>query len=236
MDTVSRVRRKKRGASNIEPGTFRPGLPSETQEVMRVFAIAARAVCVVPANLDDVTRRLQRMAAKLVPPEATAAGECARLWTLFARVAQLPKETLREEAGRAFCRDLDGLGQRLDLPPLPDWDDLPSEIDEPGAIELEPAPAAPEHVTLAIVRERARAVAAALPADADFPAGEVAKLLGLLNNSELRQLFEQLVGSGMLGRSDVNLLIRCLVKGDGVGATDTMLIEVLERLGRWLAQ
>jgi hypothetical protein len=175
------------------------------------------------------------MTARLVPPEAQAALECTRLWGLFARVAQVPKETLREEAGKAFCRDLDALGQRLDLPPLADWKDLPVSIDEPGADELEPAPLTQEPVTLTAVRERARSFVEGQP-QAGLPAAEAAKLLNALSNSERRALLEQLVGTGLLGRSDVNLLIRFLVKGEDVGATDTMLIEVLERLGRWLAQ
>jgi hypothetical protein len=234
VDTATRGRRKKRGNAG-EPGTFRPSLPRDTGDVMRVYAIAARVVCVRPEGLEEVGGKLEALAARLVPPESRAAEECARLWALFARVAQVPKETLREEAGKAFCRDLDALGQRLDLPPLADWKDLPTFIDEPGAEELEPAPLSQEPVTLVAVRERARSVAERQP-QAAFPAPEAAKLLNSLSNSERRALLEQLVGTGLLGRSDVNLLIRFLVKGEDVGATDTMLIEVLERLGRWLAQ
>lgn len=202
---------------------------------MRVFAIAARAVCVKPEGLEHVNRRLELVSSRLVPPEASAAEECLRLWKLFARVARVPKAGLRMEAGKAFCRDLDALGQRLDLPPLADWDDLPSEVDDPDAIDPEEGEDEVDGLTLAAVQERARGVAAQ-SAGGPFPAQEAARLLAALDIDERRQLLEQLVGTGLLGRSDVNLLIRCLVKGEEVGVNDTMLIEVLERLGGWLAR
>ena len=236
MDTSARGRRKKRGTSN-QPGTFRPSVPGDTFDVMRIFAIAARAVCVLPENLDAVSARLGMISGRLVAPESNAAQECLRLWKLFARVAQLPKESLRIEAGRAFCRDLDTLGQRLDLPPLADWEELPDELDEPGAPELEVPVASGDAVTLALVKGQARAVfGPEAQGKHAFPAGETAKLVSSLNNNDRRQLFEELVGKGLLGRSDVNLLIRFLVKGDELESTDTMLVEVLDRLGRWLAQ
>ena len=236
VDTSARGRRKKRGTSN-NPGTFRPGVPGDTFDVMRMFAIASRAACVLPQSLDDISARLNMISGRLVAPESNAALECMRLWKLFARVAQLPKDGLRIEAGKAFCRDLDTLGQRLDLPPLADWEELPDELDDPGAPEPEIPASTGEIITLASVKERAKQVFSSdVGAKHVFPAGETAKLVSSLNNNDRRQLFEELVGKGLLGRSDVNLLIRFLVKGDELETSDTMLVEVLDRLGRWLAQ
>lgn len=203
---------------------------------MRTFAIAARAVCVVPDNLDQVSQRLAAITAKLVAPEVNCANECTRLWGLFSRVARVPKATLRTEAARAFCRDLDALGQRLDLPPLPDWDDLPQALDDPAAGDMDAAPdITHELLTLDVVRSRAKTLKAG-QSSAHFPAQEAARLLSTLSMDDRRQLFDTLVGKGVLGRSDVNLLIRFLVKGDEVSGAETMLVEVLQRLGDWLAQ
>lgn len=202
---------------------------------MRTFAIAARAVCAIPDNIDEVSQRLAAVTAKLVAPEVNCANECTRLWSLFARVARVPKPALRAEAARAFCRDLDALGQRLDLPPLPDWEMLPQAIDDPSAADLDtPDAPTPELLALDVVRERAKSIRQGQTGA--FPAAEAARLLSALSMDDRSQIFGTLVGKGVLGRSDVNLLIRFLVKGDEVSGTETMLVEVLQRLGEWLAQ
>lgn len=235
-----------RGARRATPpaaGTFRPGLPSDSQDVIRLFAIAARAICADPKAIDIVTACLLAIAGRLVPPERQAAEECARMWRLFARVAQLPKETLRLEAARAFCRDLDSLGQKLDLPPLSEWNELPQGIDDPGfaGLELE-GPAAPaisggapkpEPLPLGDVRASARALADSAK-EGVVVAEEAARLLAALAAEDRQKLFQQMIGRGELSRSDANLLIRHLLKGSEVGAEDVMLREVLERLGQFL--
>ena len=236
MDTVSRAPRKKRGTSGAKAGTFNPRLPTDTQEVMRVFAIAARVVCDVPANLGAVTNRLTALSSRLVPPESEAAKECQRLWQLFARVAHLPKEALREEAGKAFCRDLDALGQHLDLPPSDDWDELPRVLDDPAAFQMDAETPAAVAVSLASMRDDARAHHALRGTDRVATANQTLRLLSSLNNADLHTLFAQLIGQGVAGRSDINLLIRWLVKGESASAADVVLIDIAERLGRWLAQ
>src|SRR5687768_11951875 len=113
-------------ATELEPGIFRPSPPSDSGEVLSMFAIAARAACAAPDNVDDISKTLAAAIANLVPPEKLAAEECARLWSLFVRMVRRPKPQLRVEAGRALFRDLEAVGQRLDLPPLPNWEQIPA--------------------------------------------------------------------------------------------------------------
>lgn len=233
MEPVRRGRRKIR-EEGPELGTFRPALPRDAQAVVRLYAIAARAICARPDAHGVVDAWLGALPARLVAPELGAAQACHKLWVLFARVAQIPKEALRREAARAFYNDLDALAQRLDLPPLDDWQHLPEGIDDPDAAQLETPGLSPEPVTLAAVRERARDVARAHQASKHFPAPEAARLLSVLGTDERRLLFETLVGAGLMGRSDVNLLIRFLVKGGEVTTAETALNDVLQRLGAWL--
>ena len=215
---------------------FRPAVPRDTQGVMRLFAIAARVVCQEPDSFDQVDRQLAATRSQLVPPEDSAAKECDRLWRVFARVVQVPKATLLQEAGRAFYRDLDSIGQRLDLPPLDEWENLPCGIDEPGAAAAR-ATADPGHgETLAWVRQQARDLAQPLVAKEPFPANHGLRLLASLEVSERGKLFDQLVGKGLMGRAEVNLLSRCLIKGAQIVPEDAALVDVLQRLGRWLAQ
>ena len=238
MENV-RSGRTDRPAGGAQAGTFRPALPKDAHGVLRLFAIAARAACAAPGTIDAINARLDLISGKLVAPESFAAQECLRLWKLFARVANLPKEHLRHEAGLAFCRDLDALGQRLDLAPLMEWQELPEQLDDPNAEgegEVEVTHADRPLATLAAVREEAQAHKATLPAGAIFPAPVTARLLASLDANERRQAFEQMVGAGVMGRSEVNLLIRFMLKGDALGSGDTLLTEILQRLGRWLAQ
>lgn len=236
-----------RGVRRATPpaaGTFRPGLPEDSEQVIRLFAVAARTVCAQPKSLDAIAACLAAVCNHLVPPERQAAEECARMWHLFARVAQLPKETLRLEAARAFCRDLDSLGQKLDLPPLTEWKDLPEGIDEPGfaALEVHGSGGAPavggggtraEPLPLNDVQKSARALADSAK-EGVVEASEAARLLSALAAEDRQRLFQQMIGRGELSRSDANLLIRHLLKGGSVGEGDLMLREVLERLGQFL--
>lgn len=233
MEPVRRGRRKSR-EKGPETGTFRPALPRDAQAVVRLYAVAARTVCARLESHAAVHGWLGQLQPRLVPPESAAAEACHKLWLLFARVAQIPKEALRREAARAFYNDLDALAQRLDLPPLDDWEDLPEGIDDPDAVRLEAPGLSPEPVTLQAVRERARDVARGHEGRKHFPASESARLLSVLGTDERRELFETLVGAGLMGRSDVNLLIRFLVKGGEVTPAETALNDVLERLGDWL--
>jgi hypothetical protein len=231
--------RTDRPAGGAKAGTFRPALPKDAHGVLKLFAIAARAACASPDTIDAINARLSLIAGKLVAPEAFAAQECLRLWKLFARVANLPKEQLRQEAGLAFCRDLDALGQRLDLAPLMEWQDIPDQLEEPGAEgegDVEVTHADRPLATLAAVREEARVHKATLAPGVVFPAAMTAQLLASLDTNERRRTFDQMVGAGVMGRSEVNLLIRFMLKGDALGSGDTLLTEILQRLGRWLAQ
>ena len=206
---------------------------------MSLYAVAARAVCADPGVVEHVTQVLEAIGKRLVPPEAHAAQECGRMWQLFARVARLPKDTLRQEAGRAFCRDLDALGQRLDLPPLAEWADLPAGVDSPDYASPSPQEVPAERratpLTLEEVQRSARAFAEASP-QGHVSATDAAQLVAALAAGERTALFAQMVGKGQMGRSDTNLLVRFLAKGEPPGPHDTVLIEVLERLGSHLAK
>ncbi len=59
-------------------------------------------------------------------------------------------------------------------------------------------------------------------------------LVRALYPEERDKLFMKVVGEGVLGRSDVSLLVRWLTKGDKLGKDDDALAEVLTQLGTWL--
>lgn len=163
------------------------------------------------------------------------------MWQLFAKVAQLPKDSLRLEAGRAFCRDLDALAQRLELPPLAEWIDLPEAINDAGHAATEDGSndggAAPGHfLPLDELQTKARELVAAAVGKKAVPSKEAAQLLAQFEADARSQWLDAMVGQGILGRTDVSLLIRFLAKGSVVHAGDTMLIELLGRLVRALAR
>jgi len=220
---------------SLTPGTFRPARPADTQGVVHLFAIAARAACAQPKNLSAIGQTLAHACQTLVSPELDAARECARMWQLFAKVAQLPKDTLRLEAGRAFCRDLDALAQKLELPPLAEWVDLPEGISEAGYDAVADGAEAPPDaeaasLDFAAIVQRARELVVQHPDKKGVPAHETAALLAHMDADTRSRWLDTMVGQGILGRTDVSLLIRFLAKGGAVQAGDTMLIEVLGRL------
>jgi hypothetical protein len=202
---------------------------------VHLFAIAARAACAQPKNLSAIGQTLSQACEALVSPEMDAARECARMWQLFAKVAQLPKDTLRLEAGRAFCRDLDALAQKLELPPLAEWVDLPEGISEAGYDDVAdkaeiPHDAEAASLDFAAIAHRARQLVVQYPEPKSVPAPDIAALLAHMDADTRSRWLDTMVGQGILGRTDVSLLIRCLAKGGAVQAGDTMLVEVLGRL------
>jgi hypothetical protein len=217
-------------------GVFRPGIPSDTQEVMRLFAIAARVVCLRPDQLEEVDRQLEAVRNKLVPPEANAAKECRKLWRMFSKVALLPKTNLLYEASKAFYRDLDAISQRLDLPPMEEWDQLPAGIDDPNPIDWHQSTANQEIQTLEEVQQQAIAIGKKLQKSVPFPARDAAKLLMALEVGEQKKVFTELVGQGLMGRAEVQLLTRYLMKGEDINEEDSALVEALRRLGEWLSR
>ena len=234
MDSHRRGRGHKPSQS-LTPGTFRPARPADTQGVVHLFAIAARAACAQPKNLSAITQTLSHTCSALVSPELDAAQECARMWQLFAKVAELPKDTLRLEAGRAFCRDLDTLAQKLELPPLAEWVDLPEAISEAGYDEAtqghqQDHAAETASLDFAVIVDRARELVLQYPDKKSVPAHETATLLAHMDADKRSHWLDHRVGQGILGRTDVNLLIRFLAKGGAVQSGDTMLIEVLDKL------
>jgi hypothetical protein len=59
-------------------------------------------------------------------------------------------------------------------------------------------------------------------------------LVRSLYPEERDKLFVKVVGEGVLGRSDVALLVRWLAKGEKLGKDDDALAEVLTQMGAWL--
>lgn len=234
--------RGKKPSHSPAPGTFRPAPPKGTEAVVQLFAIASRAVCAVPGNLDAITQTLAGVCQPLSSPEAETARECARMWALFARVAGLPKATLRQEAGRAFCRDLDALAQRLELPPLSEWLELPEGMSDDAFVPQDPAQqaeasgVADNGEPLAAMVAVAQRVMAQHGGKKGIPPQEAAALLGRIRIQDRGPWLDSMVGQGKLSRGDVSLLIRFLAKGLAVGASDSMLIEVLTRLVVALAE
>lgn len=210
-------------------GIFHPAQPNDVFDVLMMFAIAARVVVVKPDDVGDVTRRLAILCSSLVPPESHAAQQCARMWTMFARVATAGKPALREQAGRAFVRDLDQVGRALEVPPLEGWDALPLGVEAPGALVMDLSDVTSPGESLETVKKRA---AEKKKLDAE----EAADLVRALYPEEREKLFMKVLGEGFLGRGEVSLLVRWLAKGDKLGKDDEALAEVLTQLGAWLVR
>lgn len=215
-------------------------MPANNQELLHVYAIAARVTCQYPEQFLEVSERLERCCQALVPPERATADECARLWLLFTRAFHFSKPALQSDVGKAFFREIENLSQRLDLPPLPEWDKMPVELVSAKATKepMKPDVVAIGWRSLEQVQQEAQAIVVRLSQGAAFPADQTARLLSILVEEERSRLLDQMVGRGMLGRSDVALIARCLARSAGteLNSEDTSLVEVLERLGRWLSQ
>ncbi len=223
--------RKKKSQPSL-PGKFRPAIPSDTQEVVLLYVIGARAVVARPDFLEEVSDRIALVTGGLVPAESMAAAECWSLWSAFARVATSPKPKLREEAGKAFYRDLELLAQRLDQPPLRSWDDTPEGIDDPNAPD--PAALSTEGSDVAEVKAHARQRLEAVGKDGRLSGTEVALLLSEMDGKARVQLFSRMVGEGTFGRAECNMLEQVLTRGVTIAEEDEALNEVLDRMGGWL--
>ena len=217
---------------SMNEAIFQPGPPSDSSAVLYMYAVASRVVCNEPEVIDTVTSRLEQAVEGLVPPESLAAGDCQHLWALFSRVARQPKPTLRMEACRALYRDLDSIGQRLHLPPLPPWGELPEQLGERGGENDEVT--VPEGVKRAHVVTELKRLYAELGPGQNVAAADVLRLLTELNIKELDELLGELRGSGRLSRSESSLVERFVLKKSTLGKDDEILIEVLERVGVWL--
>ena len=219
---------------SMHEANFQPAPPVDSSAVLYMYAVASRVVCNEPDIIETVTSKLERAVAGLVPPESLAAGDCQHLWTLFSRVARHPKPTLRIEACRALYRDLDSIGQRLHLPPLPPWGELPEQLSEDLGDEDEVT--IPEGVKLDKVVTELKRLYAELGPGQNVAALDVLRLLTELNIKELDDLLGELRASGRLSRSESSLVERFTLKKASLGKDDEILIEVLERVGVWLVQ
>jgi hypothetical protein len=223
-------------AAEVEAGVFKPAPPTDSGEVLSLFAIAARAACVRPEGLEEISKTLAAAIANLVPPEKLAAEECVRLWALFVRMVRRPKPQLRVEAGRALFRDLEAIGQRLDLPPLSNWDEIPAGVNAPNAVNVKRAFDDDEGTSIEQVKSRAKAKAKKKGSGPPLKGQEVLGLLVELSSDTRERLYTQMIGAGALGRSDAALIERVLASGAKVGREDDVLIEALEKLGTWLVK
>lgn len=202
--------------------------------MLRIYAIASRVVCASPESMALVTQTLSDMAKSLVAPESMAAGDCEHLWKVFARVASHPKPFLRQEASKALYRDLDSIGQRLHLAPLPPWSQLPENLG--GAQAMESADTVPEGLTADAAAHQAQKLHAELGAGETLQAGVILQLLSRLQPRENQGLLKDLQRAGRLSRGEVSMLERARATGHALSADDEILIEVLERVGVWLVQ
>ena len=218
-------------------GVFRPQLPSDVSEVLLMYAIAARVIVQKPDDASEVTKRLGILCSALVPPELMAAQQCGRMWMLFARMATAGNPAVREQAGRAFVRDLDQVGRALEVPPLPGWDGVPLGVDAPGAPVMDLEDTTSPGQSLDAIKKRAGELKKkGKEKEKELKAQDAADLVRSLFPEERDKLFAKLIGEGAMGRSEVSLLVRWLAKGEKLGKDDDALAEVLATLGRWLVR
>lgn len=225
-----------------EPGTFQPGLPNGSEELVRLFVIAARAVCSRPEGLEEVTATLSHILSQLAPPERITGDECARLWTLFGRMAQKAgrKPALLEEGARALYRDLDGIGQSLDLPPLDPWTSIPSAVRaaHPVAMMMDDDTDAGESLEAVRARARARREKKGKGGGKLRPS-EVLDLIASLGKVAREDLYKNVVGQGVVSRTEVTLVEQLLAQGGQPppkGSGGDLVLAALDNLGEWLAK
>jgi hypothetical protein len=222
-------------AKALPPGTFKPAPPQDSQEVIRLFAIAARAVCAHPDGVEQVSYALSIALSKLVPPERLAAEECGRLWGVFARMVRKAKPDLIERGALALYRDLDAIGGKLGLPPLDRWSALPTGVDAPPAAGAQPARPETTDTGESLEAVRARAQAAADRGAQPPLAPELTlALITALNEAARQDLYKNLVGGGKLSRGDVALIEQVIERGEAVAAGD-LVTEALATVAVWLA-
>jgi hypothetical protein len=141
---------------------------------------------------------------------------------------------LREEAGKALCRDLDAMGQRLQLPPLPAWERLPDALIEAVAREETTEPNAGKGVEE--IRAEAQEIYGGLGPGETLPVEDIIRLLRSMEMGEREAVCQSLVGTGHLSRSEVALLTRWVAANSPLESEDELIIEVLERVGAWLVK
>ncbi|MEK7382107.1 MAG: hypothetical protein AAB262_02360 [Elusimicrobiota bacterium] len=200
--------------------------------MLRLYGIAARTVSERPDALGRVGDTLVAVTRTLVPPDSSAAEGCHRLWTLFVRYAGSPKVSLRQEAARAFYRDLEALAQRMDAPPLPSWERLPFGVDDPRAVQQ----AASDERPPALPQLRRRVASwAAEHADAERLAPqEVATLMEALDADAQLDALAELLRLGVIDRSEGQMLARWLRQRQPLGPDDEVVTETLTRIGEHL--
>jgi len=218
---------------NTQTGTFKPAIPKDSQDVLRLYAIAARVVCDKPEQLAEINQRLQTIRSQLVPPESYTADECTKLWSVFVAVAQYEKPSLNIEAGKALYRDLDMLGQRLELAPMDPWDYIPAGIDDGELSEVSTVGGSD---TLQKVRKLAKAKIKKQSRRKTLRMQEILEFLMRLDPKELNKLFEELVGQGKVRRGDITIVERYLLKGGKLDKEQSALMQAILKLGDALLQ
>ena len=74
-------RRKKKSAPTkaaVAAGVFEPAVPQDAHDVLKLFAVAVRASCAVPAEVENVSRRLRLATSPLTPLPPTSSLSCCR--------------------------------------------------------------------------------------------------------------------------------------------------------------
>ena len=217
-----------------EIGKFLPAKPPDSLGVLRLFAVASKVVCAKPENFMEITKKLSEAIRELVPPESLAAKDCIHLWEVFSRFAGHPKPLLRIEAGKAFCRDLDSMGQRLQLPPLLGWERLPESLVEVSK-GREKKGRSTEKVIVGL-RKAASKELKKVGAGASVKPKGVALLLRDVAAGEREQVLQTLVVTEDLSRGEVSLLVRWLSTNNELESDDELLVEILERVGVWFSK
>ena len=221
-----------RSKDSANPGKFIPQRPIDSFGVLRLFAVASRAVCAKPERFQEINESLRNVVSDLVPPESLAVSDCEHLWEIFRRFASHPKATLRIEAARALCRDLDTMGQRLQLPPLPNWENLPDFL-------IETQLAVAERDSIKGVQEilaEAKLLHASLGPGEQLSEEVIVELLWSMDGEARGEFVLSLVGTGNLSRNEAALLTRWLSSDKKLESDDYLLVEVLGRVGAWLVK
>jgi hypothetical protein len=228
------VSRKRSSVPAPEPGTFRPAEPDDSGDTIKLFAVAARAVCAKPAALGEIGTNLRGVAARLSPPESLTAAECLRLWSVFERTVSALPEARWIMAGKALLGDLDALGQRLDVMPLSAWEKLPNAILDPRARPLVPEVISGEGAAVDTMLKKVRKELSTTEASPLARARQVQKTLTKLPVPARSQLLTEMIERAVITKTEGVMLTRLLIKGTDIGPEDEAMIDSLNRAGAHL--
>lgn len=223
---------------------FEPSPPQEHDEVIKLYAIAARAACARPNTLANISAALQTCTQDLQRPESITAQECQKLWLAFVRTTQTLPEAKWMLAGKALVGDLEAIGLRLDLMPLSAWDRLPNSL-APASAPKKRVPAERSMVAQVVsgegksvarfIQQAQQELSGPHSTPWDLAVHVHTMLLGL-DSKTRAALLTSFVEDQEMSKGEAIMLTRLFARALPLSPEDEAVTEVLERLAHRLVK